>query len=77
MSWIFAFLALFTTDVCWALYVKKVNDGALLPAAVWAVLLFLTGAGAVIGYTTDHWLLIPSAAGAFAGTYVGAWMGKK
>jgi len=38
---------------------------------VWAVVVFLLACVAVINYTTNHWLLIPAALGAFCGTYVG------
>lgn len=71
LSWLIAFGSMFATDVCWALYVSKVKDGDALRGAAWAVALFALGAVAVIGYTSQPWLLVPSAAGAFAGTYAG------
>lgn len=66
-----AFVALFITDLCWAVYIEQVKRGNALNSALWSVFLFLTGASAVISYTTDPWLLIPAAAGAFAGTFAG------
>lgn len=71
MSWVIAFLALFATDVAWAAYVNKVKEGDALRSSLWSVALFLLGGVAVIGYTTDPLLLVPSALGAFAGTYAG------
>lgn len=68
-----AFAALFITDICWALYVRRVKDGHVLKSACWAVVLFLSGAVAVISYTTNPWLLIPAAVGAFAGTVLAVW----
>lgn len=73
MRWLIAFAALFATDVAWAVYVDKVKEGNALQSATWAIALFVLGAVAVIGYTTDAWLLLPSAAGAFCGTYAGVW----
>lgn len=70
IEWLVAFAAMFVTDVCWAMYVNAAKESPLR-AAWWAVWLFVLGAIAVVGYTTNHWLLIPSAAGAFAGTYLG------
>jgi uncharacterized membrane protein YfcA len=38
---------------------------------MWAAVVFLIACVAVINYTTNYWLLIPAAAGAFCGTWVG------
>lgn len=65
-----AFTALFITDICWALYVRRVKDGNAIMSSLWAVVLFLSGAVAVISYTTNPLLLIPAACGACLGTYV-------
>jgi hypothetical protein len=35
------------------------------------------GGTAVIGYTSDPWMLIPAGAGAFVGTYAAVKMGAK
>jgi hypothetical protein len=68
--WLPVFLAMFCTDIAWGRYVQKVRDKRGLAAAAWAVLLFLSGAYAVVSYVSDPWLLIPAAAGAFCGTLV-------
>ena len=73
MNWFTAFLALFATDICWACYVNETKGGSPWKAGVWAVLLFVTGAFVVIGYTTNQWLLIPECFGAFCGTAFGTW----
>lgn len=70
-------MALLVTDICWAIYISKVGDKNPLQSALWAVFLFLSGAVAVIGYTTNPWLLIPAGAGAFCGTYLGVWFGNR
>lgn len=77
-AWLIAFIAMALTDFCWVLTVRKVRDDAALAAAAWAVLLFLTAAVGVISYITNHWLLVPAAAGTFVGTYLGVkWNRKK
>lgn len=77
IEWLSAFVILFITDICWASYVSKTKDGSALTAALWSVALFVTGGLAVIGYTRDPWLLIPSCVGAFAGTYLGVVLNQK
>lgn len=72
-----AFTSMFVTDICWAVYVSSVKDDAPFKSSLWALFLFLTGSIAVIGYTTDPWLLIPAGMGAFAGTYVGVLINMK
>lgn len=76
-QWIGAFLVLAVTDVCWALYTKSAASSNALPASCWAVALFVLGGMAVVGYTTHPILLIPSAVGAFVGTYLGVNLSKK
>ena len=74
MTWIATFAAMFATDLAWAAYVSSVKAGAALTSASWSVALFLLGALTVLGYMKNRWLLIPAAAGAFAGTWAGvAW----
>lgn len=69
MKWLGVFVALFALDFVWAKYThaltakRPVASGALA-----SVLIVLSGAAAV-GYTSDPWLLIPAALGAFAGTW--------
>lgn len=74
-SWFVTFWAMFFTDLAWANYVAAVKHGSALEAGGWAVLLFVLGAVAVIGYTKDKRLLVPGAAGAFAGTFIGVFFG--
>jgi hypothetical protein len=65
------FVALFITDLCWAVYIRQVKENNPLNAALWAAFLFLTGAGAVVSYVENPKLLAPATAGAFFGTLVG------
>lgn len=70
LDWLIAFTALFLVDIFWTRYVQCVQNKQALSGAVWAVLLFVFGAVAVSGYVTNPWLIIPSAMGAFTGTFV-------
>lgn len=74
MSYFLTFLAMFLTDLAWALYVSAIKANEPLTASLWAVALFVLGAFAVIGYTRNRWLVLPAAVGAFAGTYAGVLM---
>lgn len=77
-QWMLAFFILLVTDVAWARYtVATHNSDNPHQASRWAVALFLLGGLAVVGYTTNPVLLLPSALGAYAGTYIGVWMKKK
>lgn len=73
IEWLWVFIAMFATDVCWALYVRRTKDGNAFAAANWAVLLFVTGAVATITYVKDPWLLIPAMVGAWLGTFATIW----
>lgn len=73
MTWLLAFFALAALDLCWARYTAHVTANRPLASASWSVLLFLLSGASIIGYTRDPLLLIPSAAGAFCGTYIGVW----
>lgn len=78
VQWLVAFVVLAVTDICWAKYtVAAAQNNEPAHAACWAVALFLLGGLAVVGYTTNPLLLIPSAAGAFVGTYIGVCLSKK
>lgn len=71
VQWVLAFALMAITDICWAKYTVTATSNSPGKAAGWAVALFLMGGVAVVGYTTNPWLLLPSAAGAAWGTYLG------
>lgn len=70
-AYFLTFMMMVITDICWAVYIVKVQRDLPVQAGLWAVGLFLTGAFAIVGYTTNPWLLIPAGLGAFTGTYLG------
>ena len=71
MEYIITFFAIFFTDIFYTYYLMSVQNEQILKASLWATVVFLFACTAVINYTTNHWLLIPAALGAFSGTYVG------
>jgi hypothetical protein len=62
------FGAMFALDFVWAHYTRSVNDDRCFMAGVWAVAIILFAGTAQIGYTGNHWMLIPASLGAFLGT---------
>ncbi len=77
IEYIITFFALFFTDVFYTYYLRSVQNDQVLRASIWAVVVFVIAAIAVVNYTTNHWLLIPACLGAFCGTYVGMKIRKK
>jgi uncharacterized membrane protein YfcA len=54
-----------------AYYIQAIQQTRAVKASVWATVLYILYASAIIGSAHNPWLLIPAAVGAFAGTYVG------
>jgi hypothetical protein len=71
LDYVITFFALFFTDVFYTYYLRSVNNNEVLKSSLWAVIVFVIAAIAVVNYTADHWLLIPACMGAFCGTFVG------
>lgn len=64
------FLAMFATDMMWAMYTRQVADRKPLAAAAASVGLLVMGALVTLSYVTNPILLLPAAAGGFAGTWL-------
>ena len=52
-------------------------DGKAFVSACWSVVVTIIGAFVVINYTTNHYVLIPAALGAFCGTFAGLHFKKR
>jgi hypothetical protein len=76
-EYVVTFFSLFFTDIFYVYYLKSVQEGKALKASCWSVVIFLIACVALINYTTDHWLLLPAACGAFLGTYAGMIIRKR
>ena len=74
---IIVFAAAFALDFVWAKYTRYLADGVAFKASVWAAGTIVLGGVNQIGYTSNHWLLIPAALGCFVGTYVAVTRHKK
>ena len=70
-EYVAAFLAMFFTDIFNAYYIQSIQQARALKASVWATVLYVLYASAIIGSAHNPLLLIPAAVGAFAGTYIG------
>ena len=71
IDYVVTFLAVFFTDIIYTYYLKSVQHNSVWKASFWATACTATASIAVINYTENHWLLIPSLLGAFAGTWFG------
>lgn len=63
------FLAVFAMDFIWAVYTLAMVERSAFMASSYAGMIILLSGAAQIGYTKNHWLLIPAFIGAFAGTF--------
>ena len=71
MDYVITFVAVFLTDILYVYFLKSVQNNQVVQASLWSVVVTLTASIAVINYTENHWTLIASLLGAFAGTYIG------
>ena len=70
MRTVLVFLATFITDVLWTLLVRRTTQGRALSASIYSTLIVLLSAVAITSFVENGWYVIPSALGAFAGTYL-------
>jgi len=71
MDYVITFVAVFLTDILYVYFLKSVQNNQAVRASLWSVVVTLTASIAVINYTENHYTLIASLLGAFAGTYIG------
>lgn len=77
MSYVLVFLSTLLADFAWTKYNMESAAKRPHPAAFWSTLIILFGAFNIVSYTTNHWLLIPAALGAYAGTWIAVWRESK
>lgn len=70
MMWLGIFLLTLVVDFAWSMYIKSLADNKHIRASGWAAFITLAGGLTVIGYTENHWLLIPAVIGGAIGTYL-------
>ena len=76
MTWLFAFIGMVVVDFIWGQYIARITRKEAIPASFLAFWLVLTNALVVVGYTENHWLIIPTALGAVAGTYLSVYLDR-
>lgn len=70
------FFATMATDILFALYVRRTAQGSALSAAIYGTTILLFAAYVTISYVANPWMVLPSAAGGFIGTYAVVRMDK-
>lgn len=65
-----AFVSAVVVDYAWARYMMGVSDKSPQHAAMWSAVVVLLGSVTVIAYTSNRWMVIPAALGAYVGTLV-------
>ena len=74
MHWVInsiaAFLLTAFTEVLWVLWIRRTATGKAFSSAVFGSLLWLMGAGVVLSYVANKWMLIPAVLGSFVGGYI-------
>lgn len=70
-AWLVAFCTMFALDYIWAKYTKAITYHRASGAAHFAAGITLCNAIVTVGYVNNFWLLIPTLAGAWCGTYYG------
>ncbi|MDI6821003.1 MAG: hypothetical protein QMD65_02365 [Patescibacteria group bacterium] len=67
---ILVFLATAISDVLWTFYIRRTGQGKALAASSFTFLIALLGGIAVVTYVENPWYLVPTAFGAFIGTFI-------
>ncbi len=68
-----AFFGMAGLDIIFARYTLAVTSRSPVWASSYAAVCLLLGGSVVVTYAHDPIMLIPAAAGAFVGTYIGMW----
>ena len=71
------FLISAVVDAVWAKYIAAASAHKALAAAAWSAGIIFCGSFVTVEYVTNHWLALPAALGAFVGTYLTIWWGKR
>jgi len=58
------------SDMLWAFYIRRTNEGKVFWAALFSAIIILSGGLVVVAYVDNNWYLIPAAVGAFVGTVI-------
>lgn len=64
-----AFISVAALDFVWAKYTYAMTGRRPIAAGLYAGAIFALGGVAVLSYAANPWMLLPSVAGAFVGTW--------
>ena len=64
------FTAMAVMDLIWVFYIRRVNQGKAIQAAVTSPILLMLGAFVIINYVENEWYLLPAVLGALIGTFL-------
>jgi hypothetical protein len=64
-------------DFVWAHYIAAVHDKRPIMSAVLSAAMVGLNSLVVLSYSDNHWMVPPTVAGAFVGTYLSVWRQSK
>lgn len=70
LRWLGVFLLMAAVDFAWASYTRAVAGGSRGRASLYSVFIVVLGAFATFSWVHDLTLLVPTAAGAYVGTWL-------
>jgi uncharacterized membrane protein YfcA len=73
MTWVsfpLVFAAMTALDFVFAEYTRATADRHAIKASLWASTIIVLTGFVTTSYVENHWLMIPAAIGAFAGTWL-------
>lgn len=70
LKFFLVFLVVTASDACWAVYIIRIGEKKALAASGWGSLISLMTAFTIVSYTENHWFIIATILGAFAGTFL-------
>lgn len=65
-----SFFSMLLLDLIWVKYTHAMMRHRALAAGLWATAIAVCLAAITINYVDNAWMIIPTAAGAFVGTYI-------
>jgi len=64
------FFCTLAADYAWARYTAGIAGRDARRASLWSAVIILLSACTVVAYTTNRWMVVPAALGAYVGTFV-------
>jgi hypothetical protein len=71
------FTLVFLINIFYTKYLKAVQNNLAFNASAWSAVINIAASIAAINYVENHWLLVPSCLGSFAGTYASMKLEKR